>query len=273
MPEQSINLPGIANARELGGYVIGDKKIKNGLLLRTATLCQASPEVIDILQNKYHVENVIDLRMSDEQQYLPDPAIPGAKNTHIPVIELSDMNKDADPELMKIYSDPRTDRFTLFEMSYEYGMITDQLYIDFVLADRGLKGWRQFFSTLLSTDDDRAFLWHCTDGKDRTGCAAMLILSALGADRKTVLHDYLLTNDYAAQKLEAIQQKVAPMNMPPDKLDLLTFMSGGVLAPYMNNILDTIIKEYGSVETFIAKELNIGNDGLELLRNRYLTDI
>lgn len=273
MLEQSIILPGITNARELGGYTIGNKKIKNGLLIRTATLCQAGPEAIDILKNKYQVQQVIDLRMSDEQQFLPDPVIPGAKNTHIPIIEFSDMTADADPEMMKLYGDPKTDRFTLFELTYEYGMVNDQLYTDFVLGDRGIKGWRQFFDILLSTQDDRAFLWHCTDGKDRTGCASMLILSALGVDRETVLRDYMLTNDYAADKLEAIRQRVAPMNMPPDKLELLTFMSGGVLAPYMNNILDKLTKEYGSVENFIVEELKVGNDGLELLRNRYLTDI
>lgn len=273
MLEQSIILPGITNARELGGYIIGDKKIKEGLLLRTATLCQAGPEAIDILKDKYHVQQVVDLRMSDEQQYLPDPVIPGATNTHLPVIEFSDMTEGVDPEMMRIYGDPNTDRFTIFELTYEYGMVTDQLYIDFVLADRGLKAWRRFFELLLSTDDDRAFLWHCTDGKDRTGCAAMLILSALGADRETVLHDYMLTNEFAAQKLEAIHQRVAPMNMPPEKSELLTFLSGGVLAPYMNNILDKLIKDYGSAENFIVKELGVGDDGLTLLRNRYLTDI
>jgi protein-tyrosine phosphatase len=37
-------------------------------------------------------------------------------------------------------------------------------------------------------------VFHCTAGKDRTGFAAALLLSALGVDRATIEHDYLLTN-------------------------------------------------------------------------------
>jgi protein-tyrosine phosphatase len=37
-------------------------------------------------------------------------------------------------------------------------------------------------------------VFHCTAGKDRTGFAAALVLSALGVDRATIEHDYLLTN-------------------------------------------------------------------------------
>jgi protein-tyrosine phosphatase len=37
-------------------------------------------------------------------------------------------------------------------------------------------------------------VFHCTAGKDRTGFAAALLLSALGVERETIEHDYLLTN-------------------------------------------------------------------------------
>ena len=39
-----------------------------------------------------------------------------------------------------------------------------------------------------------ALLFHCTAGKDRTGMAAYLILSALGVEQKIIMEDYLLTN-------------------------------------------------------------------------------
>lgn len=37
-------------------------------------------------------------------------------------------------------------------------------------------------------------VFHCTVGKDRTGFAAALLLSALGVDRDTIMQDYLLPN-------------------------------------------------------------------------------
>lgn len=37
-------------------------------------------------------------------------------------------------------------------------------------------------------------VFHCTAGKDRTGVAAFLILSALGVSEKQIVEDYLYTN-------------------------------------------------------------------------------
>jgi protein-tyrosine phosphatase len=39
-------------------------------------------------------------------------------------------------------------------------------------------------------------LFHCTAGKDRTGVAAALLLSAIGVPRRTILSDYLFTNEF-----------------------------------------------------------------------------
>ena len=38
--------------------------------------------------------------------------------------------------------------------------------------------------------------FNCSAGKDRTGIAAALMLTALGVPRETVIEDYLLTNRY-----------------------------------------------------------------------------
>ena len=48
-------------------------------------------------------------------------------------------------------------------------------------------------------DDDAPLVFHCTAGKDRTGFAAALILSALGVPLPVVMQDYLLTNDFYRQ--------------------------------------------------------------------------
>lgn len=272
MLEKSISLQGVGNARQLGGYRIGDKRIRDGILIRTAALNQATPEALEALQNKYRVQSVIDLRMSQEQNHIPDPAIPGAMNIHLPVIEMEDMLTDVDPKLIEPFSDPQMDRMVMFNMAYETGMLNEKLYTDFLLKDRGRVAYRGFFEALLDLQEGRAILWHCTDGKDRTGCAAMLVLLALGADRETVLHDYMLTNVYNAQLLEGIRQKVAPLGMPDEKLNALLFMSGGVAETYMDNAINALIREFGSVRGYLL-ELGIGEREISELRGRLLTEV
>ncbi|NLD11153.1 MAG: tyrosine-protein phosphatase, partial [Clostridiales bacterium] len=40
------------------------------------------------------------------------------------------------------------------------------------------KSFYGFFHALLSSPDGRAVLWHCVNGRDRTGIGAVLLLAA-----------------------------------------------------------------------------------------------
>jgi len=271
MTEQRIDLGGVGNARELGGYRIGDRRVRRGALLRSAGLDRATPEALEALQSRYRVQTVVDLRMSAERSLLPDPVIPGAVNLHLPVIEMEDMLADADPSLVALYSDPNTDRMTLFNAVYESGVMNERLYVDFLLGERGRRAFRGFFGALLALEEGRALLWHCTDGKDRTGCAAMLTLFALGADRKTVLADYLLTNACNAQRLEALRRRVAPLGMPAEKVEALLFMSGGVIEGYMTAAIDALEREFGGVAGYLA-QIGVGEEETGALRRRLLIE-
>ncbi|MBR1660615.1 MAG: tyrosine-protein phosphatase [Oscillospiraceae bacterium] len=269
--EQSLPLAGVGNARQLGGYQIGDRRIKDGVLLRTASLDHITPEALEALRDRYRVQAVIDLRMSVEHRLLPDRAIPGAQNLHLPVIEMEDMPERAAPILAEMLTNPGRSRIDMFEAVYESGYINDQLYVGFLLGNRGIAAFRAFFDALLNADEDRAILWHCTDGKDRTGCAAMLLLSALGADRETVMRDYLLTNTCNAALLDEIRQRAAPLGMPPHKLNALLVMTGGVDAAYMRNAIHALDRKFGGVPRYLSDALGVGRREIELLRSKYLT--
>ena len=272
MPAQSIDLPGIGNARELGGYAAAGRHIKKGTLIRCASLNNATEEALARLSETYRVETVVDLRMSNEAQGQPDPAIEGAKGVLLPVVEIADFLSNggvtgSDVALLENY---QQNRMQIFELAYSLGMLSESLYTDFLLGDVGIKAYARFFEELLALDEGRAILWHCTDGKDRTGCAAMLVLFALGADRETVLADYLLTNTYNAAALEAVRQQTADLDMDDDKRAALLFMSGGVIKGYMDHAIDTLEERYGSVGGYLSAELSVGPAQIERLRDMFL---
>lgn len=50
MTGQNLPLAGVGNARQLGGYQIGDRHVKDGVLLRTADLNHITPEALEMLR-------------------------------------------------------------------------------------------------------------------------------------------------------------------------------------------------------------------------------
>lgn len=73
---QSIKMEKLGNARELGGYVSQDgRKVKRGLLLRSAKPVSASENDLNRLKNDFHLGTIIDFRMSYEREIEPNPQI------------------------------------------------------------------------------------------------------------------------------------------------------------------------------------------------------
>ena len=63
--KQVVELPGVSNARQLGGYIIGDKKVRMDLLLRSGNLSKASDEAIASLRDKYRLSLAADFSKSN----------------------------------------------------------------------------------------------------------------------------------------------------------------------------------------------------------------
>lgn len=268
--EHSIGLGHVGNARELGGYAVGGKTVRSGLLLRAGDLAAASAEDLERLETTYRVAAVVDFRMSAERTLRPDPALPGAENHHLPVMEPADY-EGFDDEAMAAFLDPNGDRLAMMRQSAELGLLGDGLYADFLRSERGKRAYCAFFRLLLDLPEGRAILWHCTDGKDRTGLAAMLLLTALGAPWETVMEDYLLTNVWNEKKLAAARIWVERSGLEPELREMVLFGAGGVAERYMNNARKALEKDYGSVEGYLAQALGVGERERTILKEKFLT--
>ena len=267
--EHSLKLTSVGNARDLGGYAAGGKTIREGRLLRAASVAGLSEEDRHTLETVYRVAAVVDLRMSTERRLAPDPEISGAASLFLPVMEMEDYS-GYDPKLAKMLLEPGANRLELMKNAYEMGMLDEGLYTGFLFSDRGKAAYRGLFDCLLTLPEGRACLWHCTDGKDRTGVAAMLVLTALGADRETVMHDYLLTNEFNAPRLAAVRAGLARAALTPELRELALFGSGAVYEAYMTNALRAMDARCGSSEGYLARELGVGPAECAALRRKFL---
>ena len=123
---------------------------------------------------------------------------------------------------------------------------------------------------------------NCAAGQDRTGVAAALLLSALGVPRDVVVEDHLLSTDFRrpANELGEVDLIAAAEHNAFARM-MLTYHKGGKPAapkplvtgnnvPYITYTLAEIDKNYGSVESFLDKELGVDENDLKRLRDLYL---
>jgi len=269
-----IDLPGVNNARDLGGYPAGEKRIREGALLRSGTLVNSKPEAITLLSEKYHVKTIIDFRMVNGQDQGLDPDVPGSVTARLPVVELEDyIARAGNPKLADRFmsGEGDIDPKALFKLAYEYGMLSPEMYLLLLFGPRGKKAYREFFRILTAHDPgEGAVLWHCEDGKDRAGLAAMLILSVLGADREVILKDYMLTNECNQTRIAKTRAVCEDAGISSDMTEAMIFANGGVFERYMTFALDTLEKRYGSVDRYVREELGVTDEELEMLKDKYL---
>ncbi|MBQ6555038.1 MAG: tyrosine-protein phosphatase [Firmicutes bacterium] len=267
---RKISLNGVANARQLGGYTTADgKKIKNNLLLRTGALFGAPPETLDELSLKYKLCDIIDFRMEQEKAAMPEPDVKGARYHHISVLSGIPITKE-DFEVYK-------QLLTVEDMPLRYKKMYDanidispaKVYSALAFNDDGIAGYKRFFDILLNKPEGKAVLFHCTQGKDRTGMAAILLLSALGADRDTVAADYLMTNEACKPLLDKIRSDLEKAKMPKEVLDFAMFIES-VDMSFIEPIFDVMDKEFGSVSGYLEKMLKLTAADIERLKELYL---
>ena len=264
-----LNLHTISNARELGGYkTIDGKTIRHGVLLRTAALTNASQEELDSLINNYNLSAIIDLRASYELAEDPEPVLDGVAQYNLRIMD-EQLLFGRTAAISDILTDPNADPARQMAAIWEAGIISDQLYIEFLQGDIGKAGFRDFFKVLLETPEGSAVLWHCTSGKDRTGVAAMLLLGVLNVDEETIMEDFLLTNVFFEKEISAMRAQLSRYITDEKRLDEFLVAGKGVYAPYMRNAIDYIKENYGDIPGYVQSELGITDAEIHKLQSLY----
>ena len=246
-----IEFEGIENVRSLGGLTrLDGRRIKENVLFRTGHLEKATDGDIRRLA-EIGVARVIDLRDMREVTEHPDRPIPGAEYRHIPALgDLQDLFK-------KRPDDPT---MTAEEIHNDF----TQLYRILAQSPHSQDAYEEFFQVLLASEG-KPVLWHCTQGKDRTGIAAMLLLIALGFEEEQVVSEYMLTNVFAQKQLDALEAAGKPSKV-------LSFMRE-IFFVFQDNAqfyLNCLRLEYGSVSNFLELVLGVGPREIEKLESYYL---
>ena len=151
----------------------------------------------------------------------------------------------------------------------EAGVISDQMYVEFLQGEIGKNGFSEFFRVLLEAPEGSAVLWHCTNGKDRTGVAAMLLLGVLNVDEETIMEDFLLTNVFFEKEISAMREQLGAYIEDETLLEEILVTGRGVYAPYMQNAIDYIKENYGDIPGYVKAELGLTDEEIAKLQSLY----
>lgn len=266
-----IPLEGLPNTRDLGGIInMEGKQILPKRLIRSGTLCDATPADLEKLKGEYRLGTVVDFRTSVERSQKPDPEMDGVIQIFNPILKEETVGITFGEE--EEGGSKKDALVGMLEHASSLGgnpeIYVDKLYEDLVLDSHAAAYYGRFFDILLEADD-RSVLWHCTAGKDRVGVGTALLLSALSVDRDTIIRDFVKTNEYvmeqAVRTAEMVREKTKDDRLSDCVRVLLT-----VSEDYIRHAFSAMEGACGSVEAYLKERIGLNGQKTEALKRKFL---
>lgn len=248
---RNINVPGIQNFRDLGGYKssIAGTKTQWGMLYRSAQIdsidCYSRREL-----RHMGIRTIIDLRSEEELSNYPQLQ-KGFNVIHIPIATGS-----MDHLLLRI-QEGKVKGDTIYHM-------VEQMNRE--LISKYQKEYKQMFDILLDRGSYPAII-HCSSGKGRTGVACALILAALGVNEEIIMQDYRLSNDY----FNIPKVSKYAYELPANSQEAITTLFSAK-EDFLNAAKQQAERMYGDIETYLEKGIGLSKDDMKRLQSILLSE-
>lgn len=243
--DRLIRLEGASNFRDLGGYPTRDgRHVHRGRVYRADSLARLTARDRATVA-ALGIGLICDFRYGEECRLEPSPDFePPVERLHLGLPER--------PE--RSFLDWLGDASLDAERATEAMLKTYRAYPELYAAS-----YRVLFERILAAGE-RAVLFHCTAGKDRTGFAAALLLSALGVPEELIEEDYLLTNTYWQRGDRA------PAHLPREVVEQVF----GARREYLHAAFAALHARHGTVENYLREAVGFADERLEALRRSLL---
>lgn len=246
--ERVVALEGGRNFRDLGGYETADgRRLKWGKLYRSGSMGGLTDAAYARLA-ELGVRFICDLRTSFEREEHPVDwgRVPNLSYwTRDYQLSFGDMRK----------------LFASGQLSVEdarAAMVKAYQHLPFEQAP----SYTELFRRMAAGEAPLVF--NCSAGKDRTGVAAALILSALGVPEETILEDFLLTN----ATLDRAMMMRRPQMSNMDAAVATVLLS--VEPEYIHAALAAVREAHGSVPGYLEARLGVSADDLRSIEALFL---
>ena len=270
--QQFLPVKGIVNARDLGGYPVQDgRTVRDSVLLRAAHLADATDEDLAFLAS-LPVVKVMDFRTEPELSGKQNRIIPGAEYLRLPMDpgkNSSDGSAAAEIKQVKNMKKFDLNKIIVYAAFNEKAQkMAQEMYFNLLFEPECQAQYAEFFRQVVNAEQG-GILYHCTQGKDRTGIASALLLSALGASRETIVFDFDATNKVYEKDMEKLIREVKFLRGTDKEIAVVKAFIGCSTENFLK-ALERVDAEYGSLEGYLEKALGVTEADREVLKTRYL---
>ncbi len=231
-------VPGISNLRDMGGYTVQGGSLRWHTLYRSNEISTQDTDTLSQLQT-LGIRTLFDFRDNKQKQKAPI-AISFRTKTQTIAAPIS--------VSVLIRSALSGEKLTGTSARNILADIYRSLVLDHANA------YKLFFDSL-SDPNNFPLTFYCVAGKDRTGLAAALLLTALGASRDTIYDDYLLTNTCWEIPTDVLREE-------SDEVREAVFTAD---THYLDAAFATMSEHYGSAENFVRTILGLNPERREYL--------
>ena len=259
----------IDNARDLGGMIgAGGREIRPHRLIRTAHLHDASDTDVARLKEEYNLCRIFDFRSMNEFKVVPDREIEGVQHHLLPTIDMRAEQQTGKPIPEEAFFE--LDRHIVNYSFYpEVQLMAQNMYPSLIQSEFSQLQYAAFLRLIVEAPEDGGILWHCAQGKDRTGWGAAFLMFALGVEREAVIADFDLSNEAYLPIVNKLNHDIDERGGgDAEKAVIQAFM--GVSTANFITTLDLIDREYGGMTHYIQDILCLTHDDIQTLRKRYL---
>ncbi|MFG2333693.1 tyrosine-protein phosphatase [Streptomyces sp. NPDC048604] len=250
----------VANLRDLGTLPLaGGRAVRPGLVFRSGQLDRL--DTADGVVSGLGIRTVVDFRTDRERADRPDRLLAGSRVVVADVLAdyLAVSGLPPAARLKQLLADP-----ALAEQHLGGGRVRrafEKTYRAFVTTDSARASYGAFL-TELADPAATPLLFHCTAGKDRTGWAATVLLSLLGADEETVRAEFLSVNPAVRQAFAPLVEGFTAQGGDPE----LALAIIGVAPEYLTAGLEEVAARHGSMEGYVRDGLGVSDAQAERIR-------